>query len=295
MTRGWRIVFRIALGLVLTAGAGAAIGGVLWRRATGRAVRQLDRAVGPAVAVAQRFDPGQLDRLPPPVARYFRFALVPGQPLVQRAQLRQVGSFAQRRDQWVPFTAVEEFAVRPPGFVWDARVRVAPLVTAYVRDDYLGSAAAMRVALMGVWPMVSRSGTAELATAALLRYLSEGAWLPTALLPAAGVEWVGVDDSTARATLLDGGTTASMEVRFGPAGEIVRVSAMRFRSVAGTDVLTPWVGYFRDYTRVAGMMVPLQGEVGWLLPDGWFPYYRGRIVGAEYQFASPAAVATVLR
>jgi len=295
MLRGWRMVIMTAFGLALIASAAAVAGSISWGRATRRAVGQLDRAAAGAAAVTERFDPDRLDGLPPPVARYFRFALLSGQPLVQRAQLRQAGRFAQRRDRWVPFTAVEEIAVWPPGFVWDARVRVAPLVTAFVRDRYLGDAAAMYVALMGVVPMVNRRGSTELATAALLRYLSEGAWLPTALLPAAGVEWVGIDDSTARATLRDGGTTASMEVRFGPAGEIVQVSAMRFRSVDGKDVLTPWVGYFRDYTRVAGMMVPLQGEVGWMLPDGWFPYFRGRIVGAEYRFASPAAVATVLR
>jgi hypothetical protein len=32
------------------------------------------------------------------------------------------------------------------------------------------------------------------------------------------------------------------------------------------------------------MMIPSGGEVAWLLPEGRFAYWRGRIVDAEYDF-----------
>ncbi len=33
------------------------------------------------------------------------------------------------------------------------------------------------------------------------------------------------------------------------------------------------------------MMVPMSGKVEWVLPEGPFPYWRGRIVDAQYDFA----------
>lgn len=32
------------------------------------------------------------------------------------------------------------------------------------------------------------------------------------------------------------------------------------------------------------MLVPLQGEVAWLLPQGPLPYWRGRIERVEYDY-----------
>jgi hypothetical protein len=64
------------------------------------------------------------------------------------------------------------------------------------------------------------------------------------------------------------------------------MSAMRHRDVNGTPALTPWAGRFSSYARVGGMMVPTDGEVGWVLPDGWYPYWRGRTVKTELELAT---------
>lgn len=92
-----------------------------------------------------------------------------------------------------------------------------------------------------------------------------------------GVRWDAIDDTTARATVTDRATTASAEFEFAPTGEITRMSALRYRDVNGTSVLTPFEGHYRDYARRAGIMVPLSAEVAWLLPEGRFPYWRGRL------------------
>jgi hypothetical protein len=194
--------------------------------------------------------------------RYFEFALTPGQPLVRRARLRQAGEFAVRPGPWMPFTAVEHFAVQPPGFVWDASIRMAPLLSVRVRDSYLRGEGSVHGKFAALVPAVDHGGTPKMAAGALVRYLAEAAWLPSALLPSAGVRWQPVDNRTARATLTDRATTVSLDVHFGARGEIVRVSTDRHRDINGSPVLTPWVGHFRDYARIDGMMVPMAGEVG---------------------------------
>jgi hypothetical protein len=58
----------------------------------------------------------------------------------------------------------------------------------------------------------------------------------------------------------------------------------RYREVDGVQVATPWQGRFWDYALRDGMLVPLEGEVAWLLEDGPEPYWRGRIQRIEYEF-----------
>lgn len=285
----WRLLAGIVVGGGAALASAVALGARGWSRATAETLERLHAAAAKRSPVAPgpkplHYDPAQLAGLPPPVVRYFSFALVPGQQLVRSARFTQRGTFATRRDRWAPFSAAEAFTVSPPGFVWDARIRMAPLVVAHVRDSYIAGEGVMHGALAGVLTMVDQRGTPEMASGALLRYLAEAPWLPTALLPSAGVRWDPVDDSTARATLSDSGTTVSMDVHFATSGEIERITAARHRDVKGTPVLTPWVGHYRDYARVEGMMVPGESEVGWELPDGWFPYWRGRAVRTELQF-----------
>lgn len=291
MTRwiGWGglVVGALATGLAVAIG----IGGAAWSRATARGVERLraDAARGDVPRVGY-FSVEELAGLPAPVARYFTFALTPGQRLVRSATLRQEGEFAVRPEHWAPFTAVEHFTVWPPGFLWDAKIRMAPLLSVRVRDSYEQGEGVMQGALAGVVPVVDQRGTPEMAAGSLLRYLAEAVWLPTALLPSGGVSWQAIDQSTARATLVDGDVQVSMVVEFGGRGEIVRISAQRHRDVNGHAELAPWIGEFGDYVRVEGMMVPVRGEVGWRLADGWTPYWRGRNVGWGFLFSGdPAA------
>jgi hypothetical protein len=167
---------------------------------------------------------------------------------------------------------------------------MAPLVTVRVRDSYLRGEGAMQARAAALFPVVDQGGTRAMAEASLQRYLAESTWLPTALLPEAGVAWTPIDDSTARATLIDKGVTATVDFHFGAGGEVVRTTAVRYRDVDGTPVPTTWVGYSREYARVAGMMIPTAGAVEWVLPDGTrLPYWRGRLIGAEYETAAAAA------
>lgn len=237
--------------------------------------------------------PDSLDGLPAPVARYFRFALTPGQPIVRRTRIEHAGDFALRPGAWGPFTSVQHVVTRPPGFVWDAAVRVGGLPVR-VRDGYLGGEGSMRGAIGALFPVLDQRGSPELAAGALMRYLAEAAWYPTALLPSGGVGWTTVNDDTARASLSDRGTVISVDFHFGPQGEIIGVSGNRYRDVDGRGVSTPWEGHFSEYARHGGMMIPTSGEVAWLLPEGRHAYWRAGITRIDYDFgdvpdASPAS------
>jgi hypothetical protein len=99
------------------------------------------------------------------------------------------------------------------------------------------------------------------------------------------VQWEAIDDTQASATIKDGNTEVTLVVKFNEQGLISAVhSDGRYREVDGVQVATPWQGRFWDYEFRGGMLVPLEGEVAWLLPEGPKPYWRGRIKQIEYEF-----------
>jgi hypothetical protein len=234
------------------------------------------------------FDAGELHGLPMPVQRYFRTVLREGQPLVVAATAGQTGTFniGERADTWKPFTSTQRVVTQRPGFVWDGRVAMMPGVSVHVHDAYVGGVGVLHPALLGLVTLLDMRGTRDIAEGELLRFFAEAAWYPTALLPSQGVRWEAVDDDSARGTLTDGAITVTLLFRFNAAGliETVRAEA-RGRTVSGKVVPTPWEGRWSNYEQRAGMQVPTQGEVAWLVPGGPKPYWRGRITGLDYEFA----------
>jgi hypothetical protein len=263
----------------------ALLGGAKWKRQTAHEIEKLSSSASSSAAKAARYERAAVAALPVPVIRYFDFALTQGQPAVARACIEWEGEFSIRPRRWSAFSATQHYRVQPPGFVWDALIRMSGVLPVLVRDSYAGREGSLRAAIGGIVKVADERGTVDIARGELLRYLGEAVWFPTALLPSAGVTWTALDDDTATATLSDGAITVSLDAHFGESGEIESLSAMRPRDVHGTSVLTPWVARVHGYTRRHGMMVPASGEVEWQLPTGPLPYWRGRVVTAQYDFA----------
>jgi acyl-CoA thioesterase FadM len=259
-----------------------------WRATTARLVTRL-RTRDDMAGSARPFT-DQLEDLPAPVQRYFRAVLDETLPAVRIAHLRQIGQFLVRpgTSRWGAFTATQVIAVQPLGFVWDARIRMAPGVTVRVRDSFVDGSGSMVGAVLGLIPVVRVEHTPEFSAGALHRCLAEAVWCPTALLPAAGVVWTPIDDMAARASLRVGEICVSLDFHFDGDGLVRRVfTPERARDVGGHPVPTPWQGHFTEYAVRHGVRIPMAGEVEWLLPEGPQPYWRGRIIEVAYEHAQP--------
>jgi hypothetical protein len=236
----------------------------------------------------EAYDPRELESLPLPVQRYFRAVLKEGQPLVAAVRVDHTGTFnmSETGEQWKPFKSTQRIITRRPGFVWDARIRLAPALTVFVHDAYVAGEGVLTAKPFGLVTVLAQPNTPELAHGELMRFFAEGAWYPTALLPSQGVVWEAIDDIQARATLTDGPTTVKLVFQFDAQGPIRTVrSEGRYRDVDGMPVATPWQGRFWDYEWRDGMLIPLEGEVAWLLEDEPRPYWRGHIRRVEYDYA----------
>lgn len=229
-------------------------------------------------------DLSALESLPRPVARYLRHVLHHGRPLPGRIELRQRGmlrtSTGSRR--WLPFDAVESIDLSTPGFRWNARVKLPASLHIRVRDSYVHGVGSGQVSFLSLITVGSESGSREMNSGALHRYLAESPWYPTALLPSARLQWAAIDDTRAIATLSDSGISVSLEFRFNDADEVTGIyTAGRWGKFGKVYEQRPWEGHFSDYAERGGMLAPARGEVGWYAGGAWSAVWKGEVVDME--------------
>lgn len=256
-----------------------------WQREQRALLQRLldDPEALPGASTASALD---AEPLPAPVARWFARVIPDGGTTARQLHLRHRGLFNTQSngERWAPFTSTQTVRLRRPGFVWDARIRMFPGLAAHVHDAYVDGEGILRVCLLGLFPLADLADREGLAEGELMRWIAEAAWYPWVLLPGPGIRWTAVDEHHADVTVQDG--PLSITLRFGfDAGDLLRSvkSEARGRSVGGQIVPTPWEGIWSDYRKVDGRLVPMAGEVAWLLPEGRKPYWRGTVTELRLQ------------
>jgi len=215
----------------------------------------------------------QLEQLPEPVRRYFRYSLQENQSYISYVRLMHDGKFRIKPGQkWMPIRGQEYFTVEKPGFVWFGKV---PLFSA--EDVYYNGEGNLRVKLLSLIKIVDAKGK-EIDQGELLRWLGEAPWFPTALLPSEKLRWEAIDENSAKAILKDGNITVEGIFYFNQQGEIIQFKAKRFKD----GMLENWSGLYHDYREVNGMKVPMRVEVIWNLKEGDFKYVDFSIKKIEY-------------
>lgn len=224
-----------------------------------------------------------VDALPPPVARYLRWALR-SETRIQEVRIRQIGTLRAdvHSERWMRFEAAH--IVVPPaiGFVWNARVSIGPLLHVRVRDALSEGRGSGEVSLMSAFTVSAHADTPEMNSGSLHRYLAEAVWYPTALLPSSTLRWTGIDATGALATLTHRDVSVSLEFRFADTGEVTGIyTPARWGTFAGAYRQVPWEGHFRDYRERDGIFVPTEGEVGWYVDNEWQAVWKGGITAFQ--------------
>lgn len=274
-----------SVGLAISAALSALLFGYarfnqLVRRDVDRLFAQ-QRMAAEAVVTAE-----MLGDLPEPVRRYLTYAGIVGKTMVRSVHLQQKGKMRLGADQpWIPLDAEVHYTVEPPGFVWTGTMHLRPLPLARARDMYLDGHGAMLVKAGSLVPVVDARGP-ELDHGALMRYLDEMMWFPTAFL-GDNVSFEPVDDTSARVTLTDRGRTVSGMMYFDVEGRLTNVVAQQYRTVGGGYELTTWSTPVVAYGEFEGLRLPVRGKGVWKLPGLDLEYVDLTVTDLRYNVAKP--------
>jgi len=181
---------------------------------------------------------------------------------------------------WRPFRAEQRMAGQTLDFRWTASFRMAPLAPVRVTDAFENGAGRLDVRAFGLLP-IARARGPEIDRGEVLRALAELPWRPFAFRDAAHLTWTAEGPNALRAVFDDGRLRTSVALKIDGEGRVLGGSAGRPRLVGKTAVETAWSGTFGDYRAFGPVHVPATAEVAWLLRDGPFAYWRGRITAYE--------------
>ena len=218
--------------------------------------------------------------LPAPVARYLGLTLAQAGPAPLAVALSHDAELNRSLDRqaWCRLRSRQWIAAQLPGFVWSASVG-GPLGSSVdVIDAYVAGRGEFAVWMAGLVPLGSARGSDAIARGELMRWLAEAVYAPWALASCRGLRWTPVDAHHAEAELSDRGVCVRLSFAFGEDGLVRSVRAGdRPRMVGRGFVDTPWVGQWSDWQRRGGVLLPLRGEVAWLIDGRRCPYWRGTL------------------
>jgi hypothetical protein len=272
---------RIVLALLaLVALAVALVVGATHRfqhRIDGEARAVLAGASRPGERVVEARD---LEKLPTPVKRWLEASGAVGHARAATVRLRQRGEFRTAPDKpWMPVVAEQYYSVDPPGFVWSVDARMMGVLPIAGRDRYAGGHGHMLIKAASLFTVADGRGP-EIDQGALLRYLGEIVWFPSAAL-ADYVSWQAIDEHSARATMTYAGVTASMVFGFDERGRVVSEAADRYMVTGSGASLEGWFIPVTEWRKFCGVEIPTRGNTIWKLATGDFDYFRWEIVDLE--------------
>lgn len=222
-----------------------------------------------------------LEGLPPVVQKWMEQSQVVGKERIVAVRLKQKASMRIKEGgPWMPAGVQEYFRVDDPGFIWKARVNMAPLLYFAGKDKYEEGRGHMLIKFLSLVKVADARGK-EIDQGAMLRYLAETVWFPSAVL-SNYIKWEEVDANSARATMTYGGVTASGVFTFNQKGEVVNFVARRYGDFNGRYLMKTWVINIREHKEFNGIKIPAAGEVIWKLETGDYNWYQFEIEDIEY-------------
>jgi len=275
----WWVVILAVLGAIIVLIAfSIIIGSITFKRKVDGEVKKLleqSKDLKPKVVTEE-----DIRGLPEPVQRYLRYTQAVGKEKTRTVRLKQKGTLRQREGQnWMPFEAEQYYTTEPPGFIWYATAKSGPLWVK-ARDMFYEGKGSMSVKLLSLLKVVDASGP-EMNQGALVRYLNEAMWFPTAYL-SDYIRWEPLDFTSAKATVSVKGVTASATLYFNENGELTNFVAERYKEEGGKFSLRTWSTPIQGCREINGIRIPYRGYAAWNLSSGEFKYIELEITDIEY-------------
>jgi hypothetical protein len=228
-----------------------------------------------------------LKELPDPVKRYLIYAGVVGKTIVQTVRLKQVGKIRKSDKQpWMNFDAKQYYSVNPPSFVWIAYMKFFGLPLVRVRDFYMEGRGNILVKALSLITIGNSQGK-EMDQGAMMRYLNEMMWFPSAFL-GKNISFKPIDANSVKVTLTDLGKSVTATMYFDDEGRLTNFIAPRYRDMGKNKFnMENWSTPIKEYGEFEGLKLPKRGAGVWNLKEGDLEYIDLIVTDLEYDTDGP--------
>lgn len=196
--------------------------------------------------------------------------------------LKQQGELKTKpRGKWMSFEAEQYFDVSNPSFVWSTEVNFMPMVKMIGRDKFVNGEGEMLIKMAGLIPVVDVSKTEKINQAAMLRYMAEMVWFPSAALNKY-MTWESIDDISTKATFTINYKSVVGLFKFSSEGDFLSFEAQRYYGAEDDAPLETWYVQSKSFKEFDGFKIPNKCEVIWKLKEGDFNWLNFEITDLKY-------------
>jgi hypothetical protein len=224
--------------------------------------------------------PESIERLPSIVQKWLIKSGVIGMEKVHTVHLKQKGMMRKKPEgKWLPMEAEQCITADLPGFIWNGTMGNS-FITINGRDKYMNGKGNMLIKLMSTIPIDNSSGE-EMDQGAMMRFLAEIEWLPSAALNNY-IQWTHINDTSALGTMANGNRTVSGIFYFDSEGDIVGFEGKRYGNFDGHFSLETWYIKILEHKEFNGVRIGNKCEVTWKLKQGDFTWLQLEITDISY-------------
>jgi len=240
-----------------------------------------DSSFAPPIVIGGASADKEVRNLPSIVRKWLQNSGALNHNRIASVKLKQTGRMNTKPDgKWMDFTATQYFDVKQPAFIWNTRVRMMPLIHLTGRDKLIGGKGEMQIKLLSLIKVVDEGPNEKINKGAMLRFLAETIWFPTAALEDY-MQWKEIDSLTAEATLRTSGESVSGVFRFDKNGDFQSFEADRYYGGGPDATQHPWLIEATGYKDFHGYRIPYKARVTWMLPEGDFTWLELEITEVE--------------
>lgn len=241
----------------------------------------IENMMNDGIELDETIKESDIEDVPEIVWKYYNFAGVFGKKKISKVKVTMKGKVRHaEHEAWRTFTSEQYYTVDPIAYVWSKRSYMGrfPLTLMYER---LGeSMGYMIYKVLGSIKRFEHSGRA-VNEAAVLKYLSDVLWFPTAFT-SKNIRWEAVDEQSARAIITKGTITRSALFYFTEQGVPVNFVSNRYKYRGKEKGTYEWSVPVKGWKEFHGFKVPQFGRVLWHLPEGDFCYMQFEIVDVKF-------------
>ncbi|WP_138433203.1 DUF6544 family protein [Winogradskyella algicola] len=223
-----------------------------------------------------------LEALPHIVRKWLSTSGVLGREKTETAYLEQRGQMKTSSEgKWMSFEAKQYFNINNASFVWCTNVKAMPFINLAGRDKLIDGEGAMLIKLASLFPVVNEKENPKINSGAMIRFLSEMCWFPSAAL-SEHISWQEMDNNRAKATLTYKEQSVSGIFSFTEKGDLLSFEANRYYGGSTDSKEEKWLIHMEEYKLFNGLKIPNKSKVLWKFEKGDFHWLTVEITDLKY-------------